>query len=278
MNPNPLSQYFRQPAIYIRLPSKGKFYPPGALEPTVNGEYPVLPMTTLDEITYRTPDSLFNGQAVISVIESCIPNIKNAWDMPGMDIDTALVSIRIATYGHELDLSTQCPSCGHEADYGVDLRRVLDGIKAPNYEENLKVNDLEIYFRPMTYKQMNDNSMIQFEEQKALQMLNDSSADDATKMSQLGEVLKKITSVTTRALAQNIALVKTPTAQVIESSHIIEWLANCDRSTFNKIRDHIIECKQQGELQPLQIKCDECSNEYKQTFTLDMSNFFGAAS
>ena len=278
MNSNPLSQYFRQPAIFIRLPSKGKFYPPGALEPTANGEYPVLPMTTLDEITYRTPDSLFNGQAVVSVIESCIPNVKNAWDMPGMDIDTALAAIRIATYGHELDLSTQCPSCGHEADYSVDLRRVLDSIKAPDYEEKLSISDLEVYFRPMTYKQMNTNSMTQFEEQKTLQMLTDSTADEATKMNQLGEVLKKITSVTTMALAQNIAMVKTPTAQVSESSHIVEWLANCDRATFGKIRDHIIERKKQGELQPLHVKCDACSHEYEQPFTLDMSNFFGAAS
>ena len=114
MNSNPLSQYFRQPAVFIRLPSLGKFYATGALEPTENNEYPVLPMTTLDEITYRTPDALFNGQAVISVIQSCVPNIKNAWSMPAMDIDTVLIAIRIATYGHEMDINTPCPGCENE--------------------------------------------------------------------------------------------------------------------------------------------------------------------
>ena len=29
---NPLSKYFRQPKIYLRLPSKGKFYPPGVID------------------------------------------------------------------------------------------------------------------------------------------------------------------------------------------------------------------------------------------------------
>ena len=82
METNPLKQYFRQPSIYIQLPSGGRFYQEGSLEPTANNEYPVLPMTTLDEITYRTPDALFNGNAVNSVIESCIPNIKSAWGMP----------------------------------------------------------------------------------------------------------------------------------------------------------------------------------------------------
>jgi hypothetical protein len=60
---NPLQQYFRQPAIYVQLPSQGKFYPAGTLNPSTTGEYPVYPMTAIDEITYRTPDALFNGQA-----------------------------------------------------------------------------------------------------------------------------------------------------------------------------------------------------------------------
>ena len=79
---NPLRQYFRQPAIYVRLPSAGQFYPPGALTIPANGEIPVLPMTAIDEITYRTPDALFNGSAVVSVIQSCVPSIKDAWQMP----------------------------------------------------------------------------------------------------------------------------------------------------------------------------------------------------
>jgi len=278
MNPNPLSQYFRQPAVFIKLPSQGKHYPPGALEPTANGEYPVLPMTTLDEITYRTPDALFNGQAVISVIQSCVPNIKNAWQMPGMDIDTVLVAIRTATYGHVLDISSQCPSCGEEADYGADLRIVMDSIHAPDYSKQLSFGDLEIYFKPMSYQQMNENSMTQFEEQKTLQMLQSADGDNASKLNQLGEVLKKITAVTTAALAQNIELVKTPSAQVTDLAHITEWLSNCDRTMFASIRDHIIAQKQQGELQPLDVKCNSCGNEYKQSFTLDMTNFFGAAS
>ena len=278
MNSNPLSQYFRQPAIFIRLPSNGKFYPSGTLEPTVNNEYPVLPMTTLDEITYRTPDALFNGSALVSVIQSCVPNIKNAWAMPSMDIDSVLVAIRIATYGHELDVTSECPACTEENSYGVDLRLIMDGIATPNYQDSMKIGDLEVFFCPMNYKQMNDNSMQQFEDQKAMQILQASDSDDNAKLKQLGEVLKKITTVTTKALAQNIALVKTPQAQVTDPNHINEWLANCDRNMFNKIRDYIIDNKRLSELPALDIKCADCGHDYKQPFTLDMSNFFVGAS
>jgi len=278
MNANPLSQYFRQPAIYIRLPSSGKFYPMGALEPTANNEYPVLPMTTLDEITYRTPDALFNGSALASVIESCVPNIKDAWHMPSMDIDSVLIAIRIATYGHELDISGDCPNCGENNTYGLDLRTVMDRMGSPNYASSLTISDLEIYFRPMSYQQMNQNSMIQFEEQKTLQILQDSEGNDQEKLAKLGEVLKKVTAISTQALAQNIAMVRTPQAQVIEQEHISEWLSNCDRSMFSRIRDYIISNKEKGEIPDLNVKCNSCNHEYKQPFTLDMSNFFGAAS
>jgi hypothetical protein len=278
MDSNPLKKYFRQPAIYIRLPSQGKFYPQGTLDMPPNGELPVLPMTTLDEITYRTPDALFNGSAVISVIESCVPNIKSAWAMPSLDIDTVLVAIRIATYGHELDISTMCPACDTEADYGVDLRVVMDQISAPDYNKTITIGDLEIYFKPMTYQQMNENSMTQFQEQKMLQMLEAAETDETAKRQQLGEVLKKITEITTQALAQNIAMIRTPQAQVIDPVYIAEWLSESDRATFAKIRDYIVASKQQGELQPLSVQCGNCNHEYKQAFTLDMSNFFEVAS
>jgi hypothetical protein len=106
---NPLKAFFRQPALYVRLPSNGEGWPPGSLDMPVNRELPVLPMTAMDEITYRTPDALFNGSAVVSVIQSCFPNVKNAWQMPTTDLNTMLAAIRIASYGHDLEIETVCP-------------------------------------------------------------------------------------------------------------------------------------------------------------------------
>lgn len=279
MNTNPLSQYFRQPSIYISLPSKGEFYPEGALEKTENGEYPVMPMTTIDEITYRTPDAVFNGNAVVSVIQSCIPNIKDAWSMPSMDIDTALVAIRLATYGHELDIGTTCPSCNNRDDYTIDLRTVLENITVGKFDEGVQLGDLKIMFKPMTYRNINDNSLAQFEEQKTIQMLQGSDQiDDVEKIARLGDALKKITSITTLAIAKMIDKVVTPSGVVTELEYISEWLNNCDKNTFNSIRDRVLELKEQSEIKPVQIVCDECGNEYPQPFTLDMSNFFEDAS
>ena len=271
---NPLSQYFRQPSIYIKLPSSGKFYPPGALDMPVNGELPVLPMTAIDEIAYRTPDGLYNGSSTVNVVQSCCPNIKDAWNMPTMDLDTVLIGIRIASHGHEMDMSTTCPSCGTEADHSLDLRSVLDQMTPVDYNQPLQFGDLTVYFQPMSFKQVNSNNAIQFEEQKLLTILPDSTIDQDKKTQLITETFKKITDMTINALSQSIRAIHTPTAQVNENIHILDFLRNCERSVFDKIRDRIIELKSSTEIKPLNFKCTNCGHEYTQTFTMEMSNFF----
>jgi len=277
---NPLKQYFRQPSIYIRLPSHGEFYPPGTLDMPPNNEIPVLPMTAVDEITYRTPDALFNGSAMVNVIHSCIPNIKNAWAIPAMDVDTILVGIRVASYGHEMALTSQCPKCKQEHDFSVDLRTVLDQLQTPDYNSFVKHGDLEFYFKPMTYKNLNENNQMQFEQQKLMSIMPDSEIPDADKIASISDALKKITEITIEALCQSIAVVKTPSAMVTEPEFIRELMQNCDRKVFNSIRDHIVKLKTSSELQPLGMKCPEaeCQHDYEQGMTLDMTSFFAVAS
>ena len=275
---NPLRQYFRQPSIYIRLPSQGKFYPDGALDMPQNSELPVLPMTAVDEITYRTPDALFNGSAMVNVIQSCCPSIKDAWSIPSVDVDSILVGIRVASYGHSMELSSQCPNCKHEYEFTVDLRMVLDQLTVPDYDSPVNHGDLEFYFKPMTYKNLNENNQLQFEQQKIMAMLPDTELADAEKITSITDALKKLTQITIEALCQSIAAVKTPSALVTEQEFILELMQNCDRNVFNSVRDHIVKLKTSSELQPLKMTCPECQHQYEQGITLDMTSFFAAAS
>ena len=275
---NPLSQYFRQPAIYIKLPSDGKYYTQGALNMPPNRELPVLPMTAIDEITYRTPDALYNGSSTVSVIQSCVPDIKDAWSVPATDLDTLLVGIRIASYGHEMEFESKCPACGHEHELSCDLRAVLDSIQSPDYSQKIQSGDLEIYFRPMTYKNLNDNNMIQFEQQKILASLPDSDVPETDKMLALSSALRRMTELTVSGLSQSVATIKTPQAMVNDLDQISEFLKNCDRKLFNQIRDYVVALKEKTEMQPLKITCPECNNQYDQPVTMDMASFFASAS
>jgi bacterioferritin-associated ferredoxin len=275
---NPLRQFFRQPAIYTRLPSDGKFWAEGSLDMPENHELPILPMTAVDEITYRTPDALFNGQAVISVVESCCPSIKNAWAMPSVDVDTILTAIRIASYGHELEIDTRCPHCGHQEEYALDLRRVLDGLRLPDYDKTINSGDLEIHFTPITYRQMHENNALQFDEQRIIQMLPEADMSETEKVAMLSSALKKVTELTIKTLTMTISMIKTPGTMVTDREHIADFLKNCDRSVFQQIRDHVVSLRQDSEVKPMTINCGECQKQFQQPFTLDQANFFAPAS
>jgi len=274
-NNNPLKQYFRRPAVYIKLPSGGKGYPSSALNVTPTGELAVYPMTAIDEITSKTPDALFNGTAVTELIRSCVPDIKDPWIVNSSDLDAVLIAIKAASAGNNLEISSICPKCENEATFGLDLVGVLNGIKPGDYDKLLKVSDLEIKFRPLTYKEMNQASLGQFEIQKLFSQI-DATQDDKVKNEISQNALKAVTELTMDILAKTIEYIQTPTAKVEEKEYILDFLRNCDRNIYLNIRDYNAELKVNTELKPLDVKCinPECGNQYKQPFTLNPSDFF----
>jgi hypothetical protein len=272
---NPLSNYFRTPSIYITLPSGGIFYPNGTIDMPPNNELPVMAMTAVDEITSRTPDALYNGSSMVNVIQSCIPNIKNAWEMPIIDLDTILIAIRIASYTHELEIDTKCPKCSEEGSYTLDLRVINDNLKTPDYQTELNIGDLKILFKPLSYKQVNEANIITFEKQKLTTILEDSAISEEDKVKLLSESFNKISELSLNTLAMNINYIQTPQSVVREYEFIVDFLKNCELGIYEKIHEHVSNLKDGTEFEPLHIKCQQCQHEYNQPFTLDMSFFLG---
>ena len=275
---NPLRQFFRQPAVYLKLPSQGQHWAPGSLHLPDNGELPVYPMTAIDEISYRTPDALFNGQAVINVIQSCVPGIKDAGKIPSMDLNALLVGIRIASYGHSMEISSTCPACKNEDDFAADLRVILDNLHCPDYNKHMELGDLQIIFKPSTYEEQNNSSMEQFEQQKILQQMSNGEMTDEQRNHVLTESLKQITNLTINLISKSIAAIQIPGAVVTDLEQIREFLQESDRTLFKKIRDHVIDLTQAAQIKPLNVECSECHHKYQQEINMDMTSFFETAS
>ena len=130
----------------------------------------------------------------------------------------------------------------------------------------------------MSYEDQNKINIAQFEQQRTISNIATSTESEEIKTKQLNSVLSAINSITTEALKYSIAGIKTPQAFVAEREFIDEFLKNCDRKLYNKIKDYAMELRTQGELKPLEMTCSHCSHEYKQEFSLDNSNFFEQAS
>lgn len=275
---NPLKQFFRQPAIFLKLPENGRHWPAGSLEMPPNGELPIYPMTAIDEIAYRTPDALFNGAATVSVIESCVPGVKDAWKTPSSDLNRLLVGIRIASYGNKMELNSICPACTETNEFELDLNGILSSHAAADYAQSIRNGDIEIYFKPISYDDQNKINLKQFEQQRILQAVPGSNLSDEEKSRQLNKALQEITKITITAVANNIGSIRTPQALVTEPEFIEEFLSNCDRKFYAQVRDHVVQLRTDNEFKPLKMTCGHCKHEYQQEFTLDSTNFFDNAS
>ena len=270
---NPLKQYFRRPNIYFKLPSMGKFYSPGIVNIPENGELPVYPMTAIDEMTVRTPDGLFNGAAVVDLIKSCVPNITDPWKLNNIDLDATIIAIKAAAGDGTLSISSQCPSCSEETEYNINLMPILSNIKNVDYDSVMTIRDLVIKFRPLTYFETNKNGLDQFNIQKTLVTLEEYQ-DDEQKSQVMTNTLKQLGDLVVNIIASTIESISTPESVVTDKNYIIEFLNNCDKNTNNAIKDRSIQLREQNELDPIDVKCPSCQNEYKQKIVLNVTDFF----
>jgi hypothetical protein len=257
----------------MKLPSGGKFYSAGSIDLPENKELPIYPMTAIDEITSKTPDMLFNGTAIVEIIKSCVPNIKNPWEIPQIDLDPILVAIRAATNGNNMEINSTCPACEEESKYGVNLTGLLTSLKSGNYDEEITLNDLRFKFKPLSYKQINQINTAQFEIQAVINTL-DKIEDATVKQLKTTEAMQKLTELSMGFVTDAIEHIVSPSAFVVEKNYILDFLKNCDKQTFEALRKATIDLRQESEIKPLEIKCIKCSNEYKQTLVLNATDFF----
>jgi len=251
---NPLAQYMRQPKIYINLPSKGNYWPMGSLELTETGEFPVYSMTARDELLFKTPDALMNGQAMVDVIESCMPNIKNAWDMPTIDLDTVLLAIRLATYGEYMNFVYKVPVVNEEEEYQIDLKVLIEQQQNNYWIDQVVINpDFIIFVKPLTLRHMTKNSIKNFENNRIFSLVNDESLSDEQKLEMFNQSFANLAKATIELIAENIYKILTSTGEVADKDFILEFVNNSDKEIFKTVKDHLQEMKNNNDLKPIEF-------------------------
>lgn len=275
---NPLAGFFRQPKIYVSLPSKGKFYPAGALDVSTDGQYPVYAMTAKDELMFKTPDALLTGQSTVELIKSCIPAILDPWVMPAIDLDFALIAIRIATYGDKMEVGCNCPYCNAENSFDVNLLGWFSRFENFQYVDTVNVDPLLVHIRPYSYRELTKTSIKTMEQQRIFQVINDDKMSDEEKLDKFGKSFVKLTELTVDIIADCITQIDTPDGSVTDQSMIKEFINNCTKDVFDGISGHITSMKEQVDLKSQNVACTECGKEFDLPISMDQSNFFAVKS
>ena len=276
INNNPLAKHFRQPAIYLKLPSGGRFYPEGTLDIGATGEIPVYPMTVKDELLLKTPDALMNGTSVANMIASCCPSIKDPWSMPMVDLDPVLIAIRLASYGEGMDMDSKCTACGESNEHTIDLRRVLDSL-APvaNFDKPNFLEDLIFEIQPQTFEEINTASQIAFEQQKIVTVVENSELSAEDKKAQFDASFRKLTDLNIGTIVNCIKTITIEDGQKVSQKDLItDFLNHCDRKTYEEIRNMVNDTVKANALDPMPVVCNHCEKEYKITLDFNQSNFF----
>jgi len=280
-NTNPLNKYFRQPAIYVSLPS-GTNYPPHVVTATQTGELGVMPMTAKDEIRFKTPDALMNGQGVVDVIQSCVPDIKDAWQIKSYDLDTILVAIRIATYGETMEINFNVPGANENVSHTINLPGILDQLRSTKVDSEIVLKDgLKITVRPLTYKDMTSTSLQTFQQQKMYTAIQDSQLSDEEKASRFNDAFRTLTELNASILLKNIEKVTmTDGTEITDPAHIKEFIENANAILVKEIEDKLMQLRGQGAVKPLKLKATEeqikkgAPATYEVPVTFDTANFF----
>mgnify|MGYP006146830551 FL=1 len=280
-NANPLNKYFRQASIYVALPS-GTDYPQDVVTKSETGEIGIMPMTAKDEIRFKTPDALMNGQGVVDVIQSCVPDIKDAWQIKSYDLDTILVAIRIATYGETMEINFNVPGANESVAHTVNLPAILDEIQKTTVDTSFKLKDgLKITVQPLTYRDMTSTSLQTFQQQKMYSAIQDSELPDEDKATRFNDAFKKLTELNSSILLKNMASITMTDGTVItDPAHIKEFVDNANATVIKEIETKLMDLRTQGAVKPLKLKASEeqikkgAPASYEVPVTFDTSNFF----
>ena len=218
---NPLIQAYRKPNMYVTLPSGGRFYKDKP-KLSADNELAVYAMTARDELITKTPDALFNGEATVSLIKSCCPDIKEPNNMPVSDLLVILVGIRQASFGKDIDVDVKCPKCEHQNQLTLDASAMLSNTKSTTSDQECMIqDDIKVTCNPYTLADRTTLQVQQIKQQKMIASLADAKLDDNARQELFGKTFVEIAELTVALITNSISSVNA-NGEVISDKEMIK--------------------------------------------------------
>jgi hypothetical protein len=284
MSTNPLQQFFRQPSVYLRLPTGGRWYTTDVVETTEDCELAVYPLSAMNDIMLNTPDAMLNGQALENVIRDCAPGIKNVKRFMLPDLEALFLAIKSASNNGKMDLDRKCPQCQAENTYELNCQHLLDAATSVN-DDDLSIrfgDDLVVYVTPYDFEMRQMFMKREFEEEKLFRNINaqGDAVDEMTKASLMAESVERLSRVTFTLVSRSIEkilLVKSNTV-VTDREHINEWLVGITKPQAEMVMEAVDKINKVGIAKSLTVTCTSCGHSWEDALSFDPASFFGKRS
>ena len=281
MSNNPLQKHFRRPALWIKLPTLGRWYTDGSVDMNQEQQVRIFGLNAKDDIMLNTPDALLNGHALESVIQSCVPEVRDAKKLLQPDLDAIFLGIKAATNNGRFEIERKCEECKHENNFEVQCARLIDMTTYVEDSDTVIMigSDLRVRIKPYSYEMRTMMIQKQLEEQRVLTAVEQDQqiTDDMQRADILARSIEKLTTMTFNLVAQSITAIEMlgPDAMVVtDSEHIAEWLTNIDKSTADAVIEAVNALNDIGPPKETEAQCKECGHRWKEKLSFDPALFF----
>jgi hypothetical protein len=278
---NPLKQYFRQPALYMKLPTLGRWYTNDEVILNDEKELSVYGLTAVDDIMLNTPDAMLNGQALENVIKNCVPEVKNVKKLLVPDIEALFLGIKIGTTGGKFNIDKVCPKCQFENTFEVNCEYLISTMTCIEDSDTvITINDtLEIHIRPYNLEMRQLFIHKQFEEDRLLKSIDESNKklDEFEKAKILAQSIEKISRITFDLVSKSIESIKLLKQGINVTTHndISEWLVNIPKSQADIVINTVNKLNEIGINKNVHVTCNKCKHEWDDQLNFDPVSFFG---
>ena len=224
-------------------------------------------------------DALFNGEASVSLIESCCPDIPNPRQIPVNDLMVIMLAIRQASYGTEIEVEVECPECQHKNNVGINCQSIIDGAMSRQQPSNsLTLNEgFEVVLKPYSLEDRNTLQIQQIKQVKMIEGLQNAEMDDQTRQDSFGRTFVELAELTIDLVVNSVDSVRTPGSDgefVDDKEMIREWLKSITSKDYELIKNKVEELSSDGIDNNFNIKCESCNHKWKTEVELDVTNFF----
>ncbi len=271
---SPLKKYRRQPKLYFNIPSNGKWYNETILAENTYTNLAVFSMTASDEILFKTPDALINGEATAKNISSCIPAILDPWSIKTLDLDAILIAIRMSSYGETMNVSAKCKKCSADNQYEVELQKYLDYFSSKEFEDKVYYENFVVHIEPLSYKKWTEIQKQQTAYQRALNLTVSKITEEDEKEKFIQDVIDKINVLVARAILDQVVAVEVDEQVETNRKEIDDFLEQAEVGLFHELKKVIEKNTLEWRIPPEEIKCNECDHEDTVRISLDTSDFF----
>lgn len=281
MADNPLKQYFRQPALYLKLPTLGKWYDGSDLRINEDSEIAIYGLSAVDDIMLNTPDAMLNGKALENVIKNCAPDVLNVRKVLVPDLESIFLGIKMATNGGKYEVERRCPKCNHENNFEVNCSHLLDTMSyVEDSDTVIRFGDqLEIRVRPYTFEMRQIFMQRQFEEERMLRSIDEKNTtiDEFEKARILAESVEKLSRMTFELVSRSIESITllSEGIKVVDGDQISEWLVNINKAQADTVIETVNKLNEVGPNRNVQAKCSGCGHEWNENLNFDPVSFFG---